>query len=108
MKQLKYELRERYIQTYNECKKFKYFPRAFLDMVVSNEDIVEVTRKLVHKEGGTSGFTTLFEHMRIDLSVEKIILEHRYRELFSHEDLRVAYERLKQYGYDGLNEIELP
>lgn len=108
MKQLMRELRERYISTYNECKKFKYFPRAFLDMVVSNEDIIEVTRRLVHKEGGTSGFTTLFENKRMDLSVEKIILEPKYRKLFTCEDLRVAYERLKQYEYNRLDEIEAP
>ncbi len=108
MEQIKRELRERYISTYNECKKFKYFPRAFLDMVVSNEDIVEVTKKLVHKEGGTSGFTTLFENTRMNLSVEKIILEPRYRELFAREDLRAAYDRLKQFKYDRLDEIEVP
>lgn len=49
-------------------------------------DIIEVTRRLIHKEGGTSGFKTLFKNMRMDLSVEKIILESRYRELFSRED----------------------
>ena len=108
MKQLKLELRERYISTYNECKKFKYFPRAFLDMVVSNDDIVDVTKRLIHKEGGTSGFTTLFENKRMDLSVERIILESRYRDLFNIEDLRAAYDRLKQFEYDGLSEIEAP
>ncbi len=108
MEQLKRELRERYISTYNECKKFKYLPRVFLDMVVSNEDIIEVTKRLIHKEGGTSGFRTLFENMRMDLSVEKIILENRYRELFSNEDLQVAYARLKEFEYNRLDEIEAP
>ena len=108
MEQLKYDLRERYIATYNECKKFKYFPRAFLDMVVSNDDIIDVTRRLIHKEGGTSGFTTLFENKRMDLSVEKIILESKYRRLFNTEDLQAAYDRLRQYEYDGLTEIEVP
>lgn len=108
MEHLKRELRERYISTYNECKKFKYFPRAFLDMVVSNEDIIEVTRRLIHKEGGTSGFTTLFENKRMDLSVEKIVLESRYRELFTCEDLQAAYNRLKQFEYNQLDEIEAP
>lgn len=108
MEQLKRELRERYIITYNECKKFKYSPRAFLDMIVSNEDIVEITKKLVHKEGGTSGFITLFENKRMDLSVEKVILEPKYRELFTFEDLRAAYERLKKNEYNRLDEIEAP
>jgi hypothetical protein len=108
MGNLKHELRERYISTYNECKKFNYNPRAFLDMVVSNEDIIEVTRKLIHQDDATSGFTKLFENKRMDLSVEKIILESRYRELFTREDLLKAYRRLKDFGYDGLSEIEKP
>lgn len=74
MEALKRSLRERYIETYKECKKFKYFPRAFLDMVVSGEDIIDVTRRLIYKEGGTSGFATLFACKRMDLSVERIIL----------------------------------
>ncbi|HWQ50363.1 MAG TPA: hypothetical protein VN369_01055 [Terriglobales bacterium] len=108
MEQLKRELRERYIATYNECKKFGYFPRAFLDMVVSNDDIVEVTRRLIYKEGGTSGFATLTLNKRLDLSVEKIILEPKYRVLFTRDDLQAAYVRLKQFGYDKLAEVEAP
>ena len=108
MEQLKRELRERYISTYNECKKIKYSPRYFLDMVVSNEDIIEVTRRLIHKEGGTSGFEILYEKNRMDLSVENIILEPRFRVLFSKEDLIVAYQRLKDYGFIGLDKIKKP
>ena len=108
MEALKRSLRERYIETYKECKKFKYFPRAFLDMVVSGEDIIDVTRRLIYKEGGTSGFSTLFACKRMDLSVERIILEPQYRVLFTTEDLRAAYDRLAQYEYEDLAQIEAP
>lgn len=108
MEQLKRELKERYISTYVECKKFNYIPRAFLDMVVSNDDIVEVTRRLIHKEGGTEGFGTLYLNDKMELSVENIILEQRYRVLFNRNDLLAAYNRLKQHGYKRLNEIEKP
>lgn len=72
-------------------------------MVVSNEDIVEVTRRVIHQEGGTSGFATLFENKRMDFSIEKIILEPRYRELFTYDDLQAAYNHLKQFIYDQLD-----
>ena len=108
MEQLKRELRERYISTYKECKIFNYKPRIFLDMVVSIDDIVEMTRRLIHKDGGTDGFNTLHENKRLDLSVENIILEQRYRVLFSREDLIAAYDRLEKYKYERLNEIEKP
>ena len=105
---LKQELRDRYLLTYRESKKFKYYPTAFLNMVTSGEDIVEVTRRLIHQRGGTDGFTRLFLEKRMDLSVERIMLEPRYRPLFSREDLQAAYSRLKEYQYDGLDEIEVP
>lgn len=108
MDSLKRELKERFLSTYRECKKFGYKPSLFLDMVVSNDDIVAVTRKLIYKDGGTSGFETLFTNNRLDLSVERIILEPQFRVLFTKEDLCAAYDRLAEYGYKGLEEIEKP
>ena len=108
MDSLKRDLRERYLSTYRECKKFGYAPTRFLDMVVSDDDIVAATRKLIYKEGGTSGFETLYMNKRLDLAVEKIILEPRFRVLFSKEDLDTAYSRLEEYKYDGLSQIERP
>lgn len=108
MEQLKRELRERYLSTYKECKKINYKPRIFLDMVVSIDDIVEMTRRLIHKKEGTEGFFILAEKKRLDLSVENIILEQRYRVLFNRDDLLAAYNRLEQHGYKRLNEIQEP
>lgn len=108
MEALKEELRDRYLLTYKECGKFKYFPTAFLGMITSGEDIVEVTRRLIHKNGGTDGFTTLFLNKRMDLSVEAIILEDHFRELFEKEDLAAAYSRLEEHEYPGLKQIKKP
>lgn len=105
---LKEELRDRYLLTYKECKKFKYFPTAFLSMITSGEDIVEVTRRLVHKKGGTEGFTTLFLNGHMELSVEKIILEDHFRELFDREDLLAAYNRLEEHEYPDIDQIKKP
>lgn len=55
-----------------------------------------------------SGFAILIENNRLDLSVEKIILEPKFRVLFNYEDLKVAYDRLKLHKYCGLDEIKLP
>ncbi len=108
MNSIKKELKDRFLTTYRECKKFGYKPSLFLDMVVSNDDVVAVTRKLIYKDGGTSGFETLYRNNRLDLSVEKIILEPQFQVLFTKEDLRTAYDRLAEYGYKDLGEIEMP
>ncbi len=108
MEQLKKELRHRYIMTYRECQKLGYTPHYFMNMVASDEDVVAVTRKLIHKQGGTEGFTRLAMLGRMDLSVENIILEDRYRPLFSTEDLQSAYANLAKYEYNRLHEILAP
>ncbi|MCL2171356.1 MAG: hypothetical protein FWB71_04325 [Defluviitaleaceae bacterium] len=77
-----------------------------MDMTVSNRDIVETTRKLIHKP--TTGFSTLHKKGRMDLSVEKIILEPKFRELFARADLQAAYNSLKERGYPQLDQIEAP
>lgn len=42
------------------------------------------------------------EHL--ELTVEAMILQPKWRELFSAEERRIAVERLRDYGYTG----ELP
>ena len=56
-------------------------------------------KQLISKPGGTDGFTTLWEHGRLDLSVEAHILKPEYIELFTDEERRVCRERLEQFGY---------
>ena len=109
MDSIKENLVRRYLATCDECKKFKYYPHAFRSMIASGEDIIEVTKKLIDSgAAGTSGFTRLFEADRLDLSVERIIYEPQFKVLFSDEVLRAAYDRLQEYGYKGLDELERP
>lgn len=56
-------------------------------------------KQLISKPGSTDGFTTLWEHGRLDLSVEAHILKPEYIELFTDEERRVCRERLEQFGY---------
>jgi len=105
MEQLKRELRKRYKSTYKESVKIGYTPSLFLRMISSTDDIVDVTRRLIHND--TLGFAKLNELGRLDLSVEKIILEPKYKVLFIQEDLQVAEDRLEKHGYNKLGEIEM-
>jgi hypothetical protein len=58
-------------------------------------------KQLITKEGGTYGFTILYEMGRLDLSVEAHVLKPEYAELFTEEEKRICRERLKEYGYKG-------
>lgn len=47
----------------------------------------------------TSGFDMLWEHQRLDFSVEALVTDSKWRALFSGEEAKMASRRLKQYGY---------
>lgn len=82
-----------------EMNKIGYKPRTFMDMR-ERHGTIEAIKKLVHSIEIPSGFTTLWEHGRLDLSVERIIQEDEWKDLFTEEDRLMARKRLKDYGYN--------
>jgi hypothetical protein len=47
----------------------------------------------------SDGFSALWERRRLDLTVEALVLQTGYAELFSDEELETARRRLEDYGY---------
>ena len=45
------------------------------------------------------GFTTLWEHGRLDLSMEALVLQPQWHALFTPSDLAEAHRRLDEAGY---------
>lgn len=82
---------------YDEATTFGYRPTFFLKMLAEHGG-VETARRLV-RGSATSGFETLWEHGRFDLSVEALILDPQWRALFSDDEAKIARRRLKEYGY---------
>lgn len=78
-----------------------YRPTTFLQMVYDYGGL-ETTRRLLHSEELQSGLTTLWECGKLDLSMEVLVLQPRFRGLFTDEELKKAGERLKAYDYDNL------
>jgi hypothetical protein len=79
-------------------KEIGYRATRFLQML-SEKGGINTAISLVSKEGGTDGFSVLWENKRLDLSVEALVLRDEYKELFSDEITKVCRERLEQYGY---------
>ena len=87
------------IDIYTTAKKeCGYNASRFLQMLGAKGGLA-AAKQLISKPGGTDGFTTLWEHGRLDLSVEAHILKPEYAELFTEEERRMCRERLKQFGY---------
>lgn len=94
-KQFNQDMMNIYISAKKECG---YNATRFLQLI-SSKGGLEAAKNLITKEGGTEGFTKLWELGRLDLSVEALVLKPRYRKLFTDYEKQVCKERLEQYEY---------
>lgn len=79
-------------------KECNYRPTYFLQMVVEHGG-VETARRLLHARKVSDGFTTLWENGRLDLSVEAVVLQEPWSDLFTDGELAIAEKRLRDLGY---------
>ncbi len=89
------EMIDIYITAQRECG---YNANRFLQMI-TKQGGVTTAKQLIRKPGGTDGFTTLWEHKRLDLSVEAHVLKVEYSDIFTDEDRQICRDRLRQFGY---------
>src|SRR5699024_940448 len=94
-KRFEQEMIDIYMTAKKECG---YNASRFLQMLGAKGGLA-AAKKLISKTGGTDGLTTLWEHGRLDLSVEAHVLKAEYAELFPDEERRMCRERLEQFGY---------
>lgn len=55
--------------------------------------------KLLAAPAVSDGFAALWERGRMDLTVEAVVVEPQFAELFSSDEIAVAQRRLEQFGY---------
>lgn len=60
---------------------------------------LETAKRLVNATNVSEGYTALWERKRLDLTVEALIQDKKWRELFSDEELKKAQKRLEDYGF---------
>lgn len=87
------------IASYTTAKKECGYNATRFLQAVTQKGGVAAARQLISKSGGTDGFTALWEHGRLDLSVEAHVLLPQYAELFNDEEKRMCRERLLEFGY---------
>jgi hypothetical protein len=75
-----------------------YNATRFLQML-SEQGGVATARQLLWSDAPSDGFTTLWSHGRLDLTVEAHVLRSEFERLFSDADRDHARERLKAYGW---------
>lgn len=94
-KQFEQEMVDIYFTAKKACG---YNASRFLQMISAKGGLA-TARQLISKPGGTDGFTTLWEHGRLDLSVEAHALKPEYNSLFTDSERKLCKDRLEQFGY---------
>lgn len=89
------DMLEIYRRAKEECG---YNATRFLQMV-ANDGGLKTAKKLISATSPSDGFTALWENGRLDLTVENLVLKPKYRSLFSDEEIKMAIDRLKSYGF---------
>jgi hypothetical protein len=75
-----------------------YNASYFLSML-SQYGPQETAHKLLASPAISDGFAELWERGRLDLTVEALVAEPKFSELFSESEVAVARRRLEQFGY---------
>ncbi len=89
------------VQLYNDAKNDLGYNATYFIQMVSELGGVGTARQLLNATTVSTGFTTLWEHHRLDLSVEAHVLRPEFRDLFSRQELQIAKRRLNEYGYEA-------
>lgn len=79
-------------------KQLKYKSTKLLDMI-NKYGGYEAAIKFIKSESNTFDFTILWENERLDLSVEALITNAKYRELFPEEVVSFCDRKLKDYNF---------
>ena len=73
-----------------------YFLRMLADL-----GPLETAKRLLHSPRPSEGFTALWERGRLDLTVENVVLQRQFADLFTDEDRDLDRRRLADYGYES-------
>ena len=86
------------LRIYKEAATFGYRPAYFLRMVNELGGLAAAQQLL--RDGTVSdGFVRLWSESRLDISVEAVVLDPRWRDLFTPNELDVARRRLEDAGF---------
>ena len=75
-----------------------YTPTYFLRMVYEH-GAVQTAKMLLGDAAVQEGLMTLSNLGRLDLSMEAMVLDRKYRSLFTYEERKVARQRLEKLDY---------
>ncbi|PRW65238.1 GmrSD restriction endonuclease domain-containing protein [Actinopolyspora mortivallis] len=93
------EFEQRMRSLYERARKEAHYTATYFLSMLAEHGGLDTARKLLAGAAVSDGFATLWERGRLDLTVEALVVQPRFAELFSAEELRTAERRLEQFGY---------
>jgi Protein of unknown function DUF262 len=75
-----------------------YNPAYFMEMLATLGG-VGTAKRLLHSKDLPVGFTRLWELGRLDLTIEALVVQSQFRDLFTTDEVAVARKRLDDLGY---------
>jgi len=79
---------------YNRARDEAHYNATRFLKMVQEEGGYKTALYLLQAKDTSDGFTALFLRGRLDLTVEALVLQDRWRDLFGDDELAVAKERL--------------
>ena len=84
---------------YEVAKRELNYNAAYLLRMISDYGGLGAAKRLLAMDKPADGFTTLWTHQRLDLSVEAHVIQPEFAPLFTPEEIAIAKARLKEYGF---------
>ena len=95
------QFHEEMVRIYREATEFGYYPVGLLRMVVGQGGLA-AAKQLLSGHTPAAGFDRLWKEDRLDISVEALVLQDPWRNLFTETELEEARRRLKDLGYSHI------
>ena len=99
MTPLEREFNEAMLGVYANAKRFCNYNATYFLQMLHEKGGRATAKYLIATEKPSEGFTALWECQRLDITVEAVVQNPIYTSLFTAEELRLAKERLEQYGF---------
>lgn len=81
-------------------KELRYNP-SYLRLLISQHGALGTARRLLTQPAVSDGFVKLWENQRLDLTLEALVLEPRFGDLFTDSERNTARSRMDDFGWPG-------
>jgi hypothetical protein len=96
---LETEFAQRMKAVYDRGRTEASYNAAYFLSMLSQYGPQETAHRLLASPAISDGFAELWERGRLDLTVEALVIEPQFTQLFSENEIQTAKRRLDQFGY---------